>query len=52
MITINDEIEAIKAHLQSVYDELIKVQTVNTGGVPKTESQTSSIISTDNIFNK
>ncbi len=32
---INDDIEVIKTHLQSVYDELIKVQTVNTGGVPK-----------------
>ncbi len=26
---INDDIEVIKTHLQSVYDELIKVQTVN-----------------------
>ncbi|PQP78777.1 hypothetical protein C6B38_04100 [Spiroplasma sp. ChiS] len=34
---INDDIEIIKTQLQSVYDELIKVQTVNTGGVPKTE---------------
>ncbi|WP_374696960.1 hypothetical protein [Spiroplasma endosymbiont of Polydrusus formosus] len=36
---INDDIEVIKAQLQSVYDELIKVQTVNTGGVPKTENK-------------
>ncbi|PQP79481.1 hypothetical protein C6B38_01045 [Spiroplasma sp. ChiS] len=27
----NDDIEIIKTQLQSVYDELIKVQTVNTG---------------------
>ncbi|WP_348735312.1 hypothetical protein [Spiroplasma endosymbiont of Ammophila pubescens] len=32
---ITDDIEIIKTQLQSVYDELIKVQTVNTGGVPK-----------------
>jgi hypothetical protein len=49
---INDEIEAIKAHLRSVYGELIEVQTVNTGGVPKTENKESNIIDTDNVFNK
>ncbi len=36
---ITDDIEIIKTQLQSVYDELIKVQTVNTGGVPKVENK-------------
>ncbi|WP_342256199.1 hypothetical protein [Spiroplasma endosymbiont of Poecilobothrus nobilitatus] len=36
---INDYIEVIKTHLQSVYDELIKVQIVNTGGVQKNRKQ-------------
>jgi len=49
---INDDIEVIKTHLQSVYDELIKVQTVNTGGVPKTENKENNILDTDNVFNK
>ncbi|AXF95647.1 hypothetical protein [Spiroplasma phoeniceum] len=49
---INDDIEVIKTQLQSVYDELIKVQTVNTGGVPKTEEQQNNILDTDNVFNK
>jgi dTDP-4-amino-4,6-dideoxygalactose transaminase len=49
---INDDIEVIKTHLQSVYDELIKVQTVNTGGVPKTENNEKNILDTDNVFNK
>ncbi|MBW3059276.1 hypothetical protein D6D54_07585 [Spiroplasma poulsonii] len=49
---INDDIEVIKAHLQSVYDELIKVQTVNTGGVPKIENKENNILDTDNVFNK
>ncbi|APE74130.1 hypothetical protein [Spiroplasma citri] len=49
---INDDIEIIKTQLQSVYDELIKVQTVNTGGVPKTEEKQNNILDTDNVFNK
>ncbi|RUO86138.1 hypothetical protein [Spiroplasma endosymbiont of Megaselia nigra] len=49
---INDDIEVIKIHLQSVCDELIKVQTVNTGGVPKTENKENNILDTDNVFNK
>ncbi|AXF95038.1 hypothetical protein [Spiroplasma phoeniceum] len=49
---INDDIEVIKTQLQSVYDELIKVQTVNTGGVPKTEEQKNNILDIDNVFNK
>ncbi|WP_338954634.1 hypothetical protein [Spiroplasma endosymbiont of Polydrusus cervinus] len=49
---INDDIEVIKTHLQSVYDELIKVQTVNTGGVPKIENKENNILDTDNVFNK
>ncbi len=49
---INDDIEVIKTHLQSVYDELIKVQTVNTGGVPKAENKENNILDTDNVFNK
>ncbi len=49
---INDDIEVIKTNLQSVYDELIKVQTVNTGGVPKTENKENNILDTDNVFNK
>ncbi|WP_348736974.1 hypothetical protein [Spiroplasma endosymbiont of Ammophila pubescens] len=49
---INDDIEIIKAQLQSVYDELIKVQTVNTGGVPKVENKENNILDTDNVFNK
>ncbi|WP_253301132.1 hypothetical protein [Spiroplasma endosymbiont of Phyllotreta cruciferae] len=49
---ITDDIEVIKTHLQSVYDELIKVQTVNTGGVPKTENKKNNILDTDNVFNK
>ncbi|MBH8623151.1 hypothetical protein [Spiroplasma poulsonii] len=49
---INDDIEVIKTHLQSVYDELIKVQTVNTGGVPKVENKENNILDTDNVFNK
>ncbi|AXF95361.1 hypothetical protein [Spiroplasma phoeniceum] len=49
---INDNIEVIKTQLQSVYDELIKVQKVNTGGVPKTEEQQNNILDTDNVFNK
>ncbi|WP_425378911.1 hypothetical protein [Spiroplasma endosymbiont of Polydrusus pterygomalis] len=49
---INDNIEIIKTQLQSVYDELIKVQTVNTGGVPKIENKEKNIIDTDNVFNK
>ncbi len=49
---INDEVEVIKTQLQSVYDELIKVQTVNTGGVPKTENKENNILDTDNVFNK
>ena len=49
---INDDIKVIKTHLQSVYDELIKVQTVNTGGVPKTEHKENNILNTDNVFNK
>ncbi|MBW3057670.1 hypothetical protein D6D54_04735 [Spiroplasma poulsonii] len=49
---INYDIEVIKTHLQSVYDELIKVQTVNTGGVPKTENKENNILDTDNVFNK
>ncbi|WP_253301107.1 hypothetical protein [Spiroplasma endosymbiont of Phyllotreta cruciferae] len=49
---INDDIDVIKTHLQSVYDELIKVQTVNTGGVPKTENKETNILDTDNVFNK
>ncbi|WP_348735931.1 hypothetical protein [Spiroplasma endosymbiont of Ammophila pubescens] len=32
---ITDDIEIIKTQLQSVYDELIKVQTVNTGAYQK-----------------
>ncbi|MFW4370842.1 MAG: hypothetical protein EHV01_002765 [Spiroplasma sp. hy2] len=49
---INDDIEIIKTQLQSVYDELIKVQTVNTGGVPKVENKENNILDTDNVFNK
>ncbi len=49
---INDDIDVIKKNLQSVYDELIKVQTVNTGGVPKVENKENNILDTDNIFNK
>ncbi len=49
---INDDIEVIKTHLQSVYDELIKVQTFNTGGVPKAENKENNILDTDNVFNK
>ncbi len=49
---ISDDIEIIKAQLQSVYDELIKVQTVNTGGVPKVENKQNNILDTDNVFNK
>ncbi|WP_338966233.1 MULTISPECIES: hypothetical protein [unclassified Spiroplasma] len=49
---ITDDIEIIKTHLQSVYDELIKVQTVNTGGVPKVENKENNILDTDNVFNK
>lgn len=49
---ISDDIEIIKAQLQSVYDELIKVQTVNTGGVPKAENKENNILDTDNVFNK
>ncbi|UZQ29061.1 MAG: hypothetical protein OHM56_07440 [Spiroplasma phoeniceum] len=49
---ITDDIEIIKTHLQSVYDELINVQTVNTGGVPKVENKENNILDTDNVFNK
>lgn len=49
---INDDIEAIKTHLQIIFDELIKVQTVNTGGVTKSENKVRNIIDTDNVFNK
>ncbi|WP_338989976.1 hypothetical protein [Spiroplasma endosymbiont of Seladonia tumulorum] len=49
---ITDDIEIIKAQLQSVYNELIKVQTVNTGGVPKSENKENNILDTDNVFNK
>ena len=49
---ISDDIEIIKAQLQSVYDELLKVQTVNTGGVPKAENKENNILDTDNVFNK
>ncbi|ALA98170.1 hypothetical protein SKUN_001297 [Spiroplasma kunkelii CR2-3x] len=49
---ITDDIEVIKTQLQSVYDELIKVQTVNTGGVPKTKEKQNNILDTDNVFNK
>lgn len=49
---ISDDIEIIKPQLQSVYDELIKVQTVNTGGVPKVENKENNILDTDNVFNK
>ncbi len=49
---ISDDIEIIKAQLQSVYDELIKVKTVNTGGVPKVENKQNNILYTDNVFNK
>ncbi|WP_374696289.1 hypothetical protein [Spiroplasma endosymbiont of Polydrusus formosus] len=49
---INDDIEIIKIQLRSVYDELIKVQTVNTGGVPKVENKENNILDTDNVFNK
>ncbi len=49
---ITDDIEIIKTQLQSVYDELIKVQTVNTGGVPKVENKKNNILDTDNVFNK
>ncbi len=38
--------------MQSVYDELIKVKTVNTGGVPKVENKENNILDTDNVFNK
>lgn len=49
---INDDIKVIKTHLQSVYDELIKVQQVNTGGVPKVENKVNNILDADNVFNK
>ncbi|WP_338990456.1 hypothetical protein [Spiroplasma endosymbiont of Seladonia tumulorum] len=49
---ITDDIEIIKAQLQSVYDELIKVQIVNTGGVPKVVNKENNILDTDNVFNK
>ncbi|WP_342256051.1 hypothetical protein [Spiroplasma endosymbiont of Poecilobothrus nobilitatus] len=49
---INDDIEVIKTHLQSVYDELIKVQPVNTGGVPKIDNKEKNIVDADNVFNK
>ncbi|UZQ30154.1 MAG: hypothetical protein OHM56_00985 [Spiroplasma phoeniceum] len=49
---ITDDIEIIKTQLQSVYDELIKVQTVNTGGVQKVENKENNILDTDNVFNK
>ncbi|WP_374697013.1 hypothetical protein [Spiroplasma endosymbiont of Polydrusus formosus] len=49
---ITDDIEIIKTQFQSVYDELIKVQTVNTGGVPKVENKENNILDTDNVFNK
>ncbi|GAA6238865.1 MAG: hypothetical protein SPLM_09820 [Spiroplasma phoeniceum] len=49
---ITDDIEIIKTQLQSVYDELIKLQTVNTGGVPKVENKENNILDTDNVFNK
>ncbi|WP_338989538.1 hypothetical protein [Spiroplasma endosymbiont of Seladonia tumulorum] len=49
---ITNDIEIIKTQLQSVYDELIKVQTVNTGGVPKVENKENNILDTDNVFNK
>lgn len=49
---ITDDIEVIKTHLQSVYDELIKVQIVNTGGVPKVENKENNILDTDNVYNK
>lgn len=49
---INDDIEIIKTNLKSVYDELIKVQTVNTGGVPKTDNKEKNTIDADNVFNK
>ncbi|KAF0850782.1 MAG: hypothetical protein EIB84_03170 [Spiroplasma poulsonii] len=49
---ISGDIEIIKAQLQNVYDELIKVQTVNTGGVPKVENKENNILDTDNVFNK
>lgn len=49
---ISDDIEIIKEQLQSIYDELIKVQTVNTGGVPKVENKENDILDTDNVFNK
>ncbi|WFG96473.1 hypothetical protein M1771_00195 [Spiroplasma citri] len=49
---INDDIEIIKTQLQSVYDELIKVQTVNAGGVSKTEEKQNNILDTDSVFNK
>jgi hypothetical protein len=49
---ISDDIEIIKVQLQSVYDELIKAQTVNTGGAPKTENKENNILDTDNAFNK
>ncbi len=49
---ITDYIEVIKTHLQSVYDELIKVQAINTGGVPKVENKENNILDTYNVFNK
>ncbi|WP_338992520.1 hypothetical protein [Spiroplasma endosymbiont of Seladonia tumulorum] len=49
---ITDDIEIIKTQLQSVYDELIKVQTVNTGGVPKVVNKENNILDADNVFNK
>ncbi|UZQ30409.1 MAG: hypothetical protein OHM56_02400 [Spiroplasma phoeniceum] len=49
---ITDDIEIIKTQLQSAYYELIKVQTVNTGGVPKVENKENNILDTDNVFNK
>ncbi len=36
---INDDIDVIKKHLQIVYYKLIKVKTVNTGGVPKVQNK-------------
>ncbi len=45
-------IKVIKTHLQSVYDELIKVQTVNNGGIPKVKNKENNILDKDNVFNK
>ncbi|UZQ31118.1 MAG: hypothetical protein OHM56_06505 [Spiroplasma phoeniceum] len=49
---ITDDIEIIKSQLQSVYDELIKVQTVNTDGVPKVKNKENYILDIENVFNK